>query len=182
MILPTIEGTQVDLHPYQRRHRPDIVKFMQDRIISRYMPQIPYPYSDDDARIWINIAQRHARRNEGYHFAIEHCERKHLIGGIGLKNLNFQDLNAEVGCWLARPFRRHGHTRESMTLILDFAFSVLRMHRVYAIVLSSNIASVGLLEKCGFVREANWREGCRVGRTWCDVYAYGIIDREFRGR
>ena len=56
----------------------------------------------------------------------------------------------------------------------------MKLHRIYAVVLSENTPSVKLLEKMGFTREGSWREGSRVGRRFVDVYAYGMLKREFR--
>ncbi len=179
MKLPQIDGAQISLRSFRPVDRPYIQEYLGDGKVSRYLPKVPHPYSEADARAWLNVARREARKDLGYHFAIQHRQHQHLIGGIGLRSINRTDRNAEVGYWLARPYWRTGCSSEALRMILRFAFSDQKLHRVYAVVLSSNVASVGLLETVGFVRESVMREACRMNRRWQDVYAYGILDREF---
>jgi ribosomal-protein-alanine N-acetyltransferase len=68
----------------------------------------------------------------------------------------------------------------ALDLIMQFAFGKLQLHRVYAIVHSRNTASIKVLERAGFVREGTWRETTLTDDRWHDVYAYGIIDHEFK--
>jgi RimJ/RimL family protein N-acetyltransferase len=179
MKLLRTDGSRIALRSFRRGDIPYIHKYLDDRRVSRYLPSIPHPYTEADARAWVNTAQRLARLDTGYHFAIEHGQDSHLIGSIGLKTVNLTHRNAEVGYWLARPYWRTGCSIEALRMILRFVFTELKLHRVYAVVLSSNVASVALLEKVGSVRESVMRESLRISRRWQDVYAYGILDREF---
>ena len=42
-----------------------------------------------------------------------------------------------------------------------------------------NIASVKVLEKCGFVREGTVRQG-KMGRKYCDYHLYGFIKSDYK--
>jgi len=180
MELPILEDRAVRIRPLKRSDAPAIAKGIGLRAVSRWLPMVPYPYALGDAQTWINYAHRTARKDLECHFGIERLDRDGIIGGIGLRNLNRQDQNAEVGYWIAKPQWGLGLGSEAVALTLRFAFGALKLHRVYAIVLEANVGSARVLEKNGFVREGTWRKASRWGRRWRDVWAYGILREEWR--
>lgn len=149
------------------------------RFIARYLPRMPSPYTMEDARQWIVATHRLARQDKAYNFGIEDRQSGRIVGMIGLRNINGQDKNAEVGYWIGRSFQRRGYATEALRLTLGFAFKRLRLVRVYAVVHQQNTPSVKLLEKSGFVREGTWRKASFMNRRWHDVYSYGILKEEF---
>ncbi len=182
MLLPQLNAQRVRLRPLVRADIPALVTQANDRTIARLMPPIAYPYSSDHARRWVNKAQRLARQDREAHFAVERIDRAGLIGVVGIKNLNLQSRNGELEYWAGRRYRGKGYTSEALTLLLTYAFQDLRLHRVYAVILSSNVPSVRLAERCGLVREGTWREAYRARKGWLDVYAYGMLASEFDAR
>jgi RimJ/RimL family protein N-acetyltransferase len=102
-----------------------------------------------------------------------------VVGVVNLFNINRDDHNAEVGYWLGKRHWGRGLATEALGLVLRFAFREMKLHRVYAVTHSTNSASISLLDRYGFTREARWREGSFLGRRWADVYAYGLLAREW---
>lgn len=62
---------------------------------------------------------------------------KHRRAGIGLVILNPKDRNQGIG-------------QQVLSLFLDYVFSALDLHQVYANILEDNKASIHLFEKLGF--------------------------------
>lgn len=179
MPLPRLEGTNIVLRRFKRTDVAAIRGYANDPEVAHYLPMMPHPYTLEDARLWVNMAHRYERAGSGYQFAIELRGSGEIIGGIGLKNVNRDDQNVEVGYCIARPFWNKGHASEAMRLILSFAFGRLDMMRVYAVVDATNVPSVRVLEKARFVREGTWRKARREGNRWHDVYAYGLLREEW---
>ena len=180
MRLPVIKGKLVNLRGLKRSDADSILKYADDHLVAKFLPLMPNPYSIKDANYWINLTQRQARLDKSYQFGIEYPETGEIIGGIGLKNINKIDLNAEVGYCLGRRYWKRGYSTEALSLILKFAFKELRLIRVYAIVHEKNTGSVKLLAKTGFTHEGTWRKASRMSKRWHDVYAYGILKDEFK--
>jgi RimJ/RimL family protein N-acetyltransferase len=179
MRLPIIKGHMVNLRPVRRMDIEAIAHLANDAKVAQFLPSLPHPYSIDDARRWINIAQRSARQDRAYHFTIELPATSEFIGAIGIKNLNATDQNGEIGYWLGRKYWQRGYSTEAVSLSLKFAFEELRLWRVYAVVLAANGASARLLERSGFQREGVWRQASRLRGKWWDVYAYGMLREEY---
>src|SRR6201993_145516 len=65
-----------------------------------------------------------------------------LVGGIGLSNLRRGvSETASLGYWVGEPFARQGYMTAALPLVLDFSFHRLRLHRIEAACLPSNIPS-----------------------------------------
>ena len=178
MLLPHLTGTQVSLRPLKRSDIPILTKQANDRTISRFMTSIHFPYTTDHARRWVNRTLRLARNDSACQLGIELVARKGIIGMMGIRNLNKIDRNGELEYWLGRSHRNKSYASESMRLMLRFAFDDLCLHRVYAIVAELNTASIMLLERYGFKREAVWRDASRINSRWYDVYCFGLLETE----
>jgi ribosomal-protein-alanine N-acetyltransferase len=177
--IPTLRGQLITLRKLVSSDAASIRLNADDPQIARYMPRLPHPYSIYEARKWIVTTHRLARQDKAYNFGIEDQKSGRIVGMIGLRNINRQDKNAEVGYWVGRSYQGRRYATEALRLILGFAFGRLRLVRVYAVVHQQNIASFRLLEKSGFVREGIWRKASFINRRWRDVYSYGILKEEF---
>jgi hypothetical protein len=83
---------------------PWITAACRDRELSRYIPLIPYPYSESDARAFIEHADRGWAEGSGATFVIAHPAGSGL-GTIGLHPFANDAGLAEVGYWLRREAR-----------------------------------------------------------------------------
>ena len=181
MALPTLKGKLINLRQPRRSDAESITEHANDRRISKYLPVLPHPYTVEDARGYINRSFRLARNGSTYLFGIEHPETGAIIGGVGLSAINRPDRNAEVGYWVGRRFWGQRYGGEALRLMLSYAFGELRLVRIYAVVHSTNTASIRMLERLHFKREGIWRKANRMNNRWHDVYAYGILKDEFGG-
>ena len=110
----------------------------------------PSPYTPDDARRFIAMA---TGAPFGLLLAIE--VQGEAAGGIGIHPL--EDVyrgTAEIGYWLAEPFWGRGIITDAVRALVPVAFERTGITRIQAGIFSSNPASMRVLEKCGFVREA----------------------------
>ena len=63
-------------------------------------------------------------------------------------------------------------------LVLQYAFEVLKLHRISVRVVEYNTRALRAYEKCGFVVEGREREAAFVDGTWHADVMMGILDRE----
>lgn len=63
-------------------------------------------------------------------------------------------INAEVGYWIGEPYWRNGYATATVKLLVEMAFNQLGIQRVYANIFEYNMASMKVLEKVGFEKEA----------------------------
>ncbi len=114
---------------------------------------MPYPYFEEDAVSWINLANQGYKKKDHFIFAIRLKADKKLIGGIGL-DINLQNNRAELGYWLAETFWNKGYTTEAVQEIIQFGFEKLHLNKIIAVHLTSNIASGKVMIKNKMIKEA----------------------------
>ena len=109
-------------------------------------------------------------------------ERDRVIGCIYFALKRTDDLTAEIGWTLALEHHGRGYAAEAASAILDFAFTDLALHRVYAELDPRNTPSVRLCERLGMRHEAHFVEDMMFKGAWANTGVYGILDREWAVR
>jgi RimJ/RimL family protein N-acetyltransferase len=69
-----------------------------------------------------------------------------------------------------------------MALVLDYAFNVLKLHRVSVRVVDYNLRAIRAYQKCGFMVEGREREAAFVDGNWYDDVMMAILDRGIYGK
>jgi len=67
-----------------------------------------------------------------------------------------------------------------VSALIPFAFGALRLHRLEAACIPSNVASIRLLERTGFTREGFAREYLCINGVWQDHLLYGLLKGDVR--
>lgn len=128
---------------------------------------------------WISLMTEEPAKR--YVFCIEK-EQKEPIGLVGINMGKPRYQSAEIWYKLLPAFWNKGYTTEALTHILHFCFNELALHRVEAGCATENMASVKVLEKCGFTREGLKRKALPVRGQWLDNYHYGQLAEEFNSK
>jgi [ribosomal protein S5]-alanine N-acetyltransferase len=116
------------------------------------------------------------RTDQAYAFFIFRHPDNVLVGGLTLANIRRGVAQAgSLGYWLGEPFVRRGYMSGAVSALIPFAFANLRLHRLEAACIPTNIASIRLLEKCGFMREGLAREYLCINGVWQDHLLYARL-------
>jgi ribosomal-protein-alanine N-acetyltransferase len=121
------------------------------------------------------------RTDQGYNFFIFRADDV-LTGGVGLSNLRRGVAEtASLGYWIGEPHARQGLMTAALPLVLDFAFERLRLHRVEAACLPTNVPSRALLLRTGFQQEGYARNYLLIDGKWLDHLLFAILREDWRG-
>ncbi|MFH1399698.1 MAG: GNAT family protein [Candidatus Woesearchaeota archaeon] len=175
-----ITGERVNLRQLEASDAKSIFKYAKDKQISLYTT-LPHPYITKDAKAFIELTKKHSEKKSDFELGIELKETKEIIGMMSLMDIDYKNKSAEVGYWIGTPYWRQGFTREALCLLLKFGFAKLKLKRIWARVMDSNIASSRLLESVGFSYEGRARKAVYKNKTWLDQLRYSILNEEFRG-
>jgi len=104
-----------------------------------------------------------------------------LVGTCTLFRFEPRHRRAEIGYALRSDLWGRGLAREALTLLLDWAFPALRLHRIEADVDPRNDGSRQLLLRLGFRSEGVLRERYFVGDEVSDTELFGLLASEWRG-
>lgn len=104
-----------------------------------------------------------------------------LVGGIGLSNVRRGvSETASLGYWVGEPFARQGFMTAALPLVLDFSFDRVRLHRVEAACLPTNVPSRALLTRIGFQQEGYARQYLCIAGKWQDHLLFAILREDWR--
>ena len=98
-----------------------------------------------------------------------------LAGIINLYSFHRQNRRCDIGYMLDRAFWGQGYMQEAMAALIDYAFRVLRLHRIEADIDPRNTASAKLLKSLHFVHEGHMRERWIVNGEICDTDFFGLL-------
>jgi len=139
------------LRPWHQADAPPLARHADNPRVSACMRDaFPSPYTIEDAHRFIAMA---TGPSPNLFLAIDRWGE--AVGGIGIHPL--EDVyrgTAEIGYWLAEPFWGKGIITEAVRAFVPVAFERTGAGRIQAGVFSDNPASMRVLEKSGFAREA----------------------------
>lgn len=119
--------------------------------------------------------QREVREDLGYSYFIFNRDER-LLGGISLSNVRRGvTQSASLGYWLGLPHVRRGHMTAAVRALLPHACLVLKLHRVEAASQPDNLASIQVLERCGFNVEGHARKYLKINGDWQDHVLYAFL-------
>jgi len=118
-----------------------------------------------------------ARRGEAVLWSVTERGSDWAVGYVGLHHWVQKDRCAEVGYALAPPYWGRGYMRELMPLLVRFAFSEMRLHRLEAQLDPGNSASARLVERAGFTLEGVLRDKVASPRGgFADLAVYALLE------
>ena len=141
------------------------------RIWRNLRDRFPNPYTMEDARIWVGIANVTEPQTS---FAITVDDL--AIGGIGiLLQEDVHRRSAEIGYWLGEDYWGRGIVTEAVRRVTDWAFENFDLCRIFAHVFAWNPASMRVLEKAGYEYEGRLRQSVTKDGQTIDQVIYAII-------
>jgi RimJ/RimL family protein N-acetyltransferase len=99
-------------------------------------------------------------------------------GTISLKNLDFDNLNAEYSIIIRKKFWGKGVASRATRLIINYGFETLRLKKIYLNVLSSNKRAIKFYLKMGFKYEGIFKKHFRIQNNYSDINWYAIFNHE----
>lgn len=178
---PKINGLLVNLRELSIEDAMDISHLMTYNI-SKSLWQVPHPYTEENALNFIDSSQRDFKSLKAVNFAIQYKNNeniKRLVGIVSLKNIDSDNNNANVGYWIGEMYWGKGIATESLSLVINYAFSVLGLEEIYAYVYSENKASIRVLEKNGMTKNEDTREYDKMSGRYEKTAKY-VIQRRYK--
>ena len=145
--------------------------------LSTYFPQTTGLTADRRAtRTYIKDMIARCHKREFYCFVMRDYEGGPPIGAVFLKQFDWSVPKCETAYFISSVYEGHGITTLALIWATDFAFSELDVNKVFARIVPVNVASIRVVEKCGYEREGLLRSDFRTSSgDLLDVYLYGRL-------
>jgi len=163
----------ISLRGYTLEDLERLVALASNKNVSRYLVDtFPYPYTEEDGRYWIDSG---SRENGSITKVIELSGL--FVGSVGLTpKIGWESHVAEIGYWVAEDFWGKGIATSALEMMTKLAFTELEFRKLMAPVLEPNIASMRVLEKCGYESEGCFRNHVFKDGEYFDVFQYARHD------
>jgi len=165
-ILPPTLSDASDLYALRSTH--EFMKFIGK-----------YPMKDlSEATQYIQEIHDRFQQKTGISWKI--CEKvsNKLIGYIGFWSIDYTHFRIEIGYGLHPDHHQKGYLTEALKALIFYVFTELGIHSIEANANVNNLASIQLLRKCGFKKEAHFKESFFFDGTFLDSAIYCLVKKE----
>jgi RimJ/RimL family protein N-acetyltransferase len=178
-----VRTERLDLRPHRREDLDDLLAFHSDPDVVRY---VPWPVRDrEQTRVALEAKLGQAEVTEPGQWlvlAIELRETGTVIGEVLLKWASDTDRQGELGYALNPRYHGHGFAAEAAEAMLKLGFDDLGLHRICAVIVAGNDASVRLARRLGMRREAHFVHNAFFKGQWIDEFVFALRDDDWRNR
>jgi RimJ/RimL family protein N-acetyltransferase len=178
---PVLRGERVVLRPFRDSDAPRVAEACSDPRTRRWLPHLPSPYTEDDARAWFLAQEVNHSLAETVTWCVADPDTDVLLADVGVMDLGGVDPEAgEVGYWAHPDARGRGVMTEAVRLVVGHAFASeqaggLRLVRLTLGTADGNTASQHVARQAGFREVGRHRsamaaaDGDRVDAVWFDL-------------
>lgn len=177
--LPTLTGRGLELRALGREHAEDLLRIFGNEEVARYSSRPPFA-SMTQALAYLDEIEAGFASRTLFQWGIVEAGLPQVVGTCTLFHFDRTGWRGELGFALAREFWGRGLAGRAVTVVLDFAFGPLGIHRVEADADPRNERSLRLLERLGFEREGLLRERYNVGGEVQDALVLGLLAQKWR--
>ncbi len=112
-----------------------------------------------------------------FQLVIVQLETNTVIGDIGLHFVDAQQC--ELGYTLHPKYGGQGYATEALSGLISYVFTQLHKHRIFASVDPDNKASIRLLKRLHFRKEAHHKQSLWFKEQWVDDVVYAMLRQDW---
>ena len=126
----------------KKKHSVSLVQELNNWNISKWLVEVPYPYSINDANYWI-------KKTEEDEFSFNIFLKNKLIGGISIST---KPLNSkwELGYWIGEKYWGNKYAKEACEGLIKYFFTNTSNNIIYASHMKDNEKSKKIILSLGF--------------------------------
>lgn len=175
-----IESKRIILRNWEDNDVEDLIEGLNNINVAKWMANVPFPYTENDARDFINRA-KNADKNVKIPLAIVLKENNKVIGGTEITNINRKDGTAGGGIWLNEKYQKNGYGTEAFICRIKYCFEVLELRRIENGYFPNNEKSRKMQLKLGYKDEGIRRKKflCLATNEYVDECVTGLLKEEF---
>ncbi|MFW9784002.1 MAG: GNAT family N-acetyltransferase [Candidatus Heimdallarchaeota archaeon] len=178
LVFPFMKGERIDLVAQVSNWANLYVKWFNNPRVRRYARH-EFPHTFEDIKKWFEGTPWVGVR-DFIVFVIYYKLDKCPIGDIGLNRINWINRNANIFATIGEPaYWGKGIVGEAAKLLIDYAFTELNLHKIFASIYNPNQRSLRAAEKLGFKKEGILKEQEYVDGLYVDEHKFSILRREW---
>ena len=176
--LPVLTGRGVRLRELRASDAPTLFSMLTTRDVARFIS--PPPTTVDGFERFIEWTHRERAAGRYICFAVVPEGMDSAIGIFQVRQLEPTFTTAEWGFALGAPYWGTGVFMDAATLVVEFAFETVGVHRLEARAAVANGRGNGALAKIGAVKEAVLRQSFLRYGEYLDQALWSIVRHDWR--
>jgi ribosomal-protein-alanine N-acetyltransferase len=174
-VFPILETERLLLTEFLKSDAEELFKMRSDEKVQKYLDRDPHKTVEESALMIEGMTVSYISK-EGINWIIRKKDTLDVIGYIGYWRMIRNNVRAEIGYAMKPEFWGNGFMHEALTKVIDFGFNKFCLHSIEANVNPANVSSIKLLEKCGFKREAYFKEDYFYNGKFLDSAIYSLLE------
>ena len=174
----TIETERLLLQPYVMKFAEPVFHLIQKnkpRLIHSFPKLLSATETAEDTRDFVQQKIFDWNKNKAFGFMLFGKNSHELIGHLNIKDLEWKTRKCELAYFIDEDVARQGLMEEAIRQMLKVCFDELHLEHVMARIVTSNTASIKLVEKCGLKYEGTfYKDYMTYDQQVVDTYRYGI--------
>ena len=152
----------------------EITNALQDKTIYNFIHSIPYPYTIDNAKEYIEFSNSQEKEHKLSNFTI-------VVNGVpcGMTGLMLDDpRHGELGYWLNNSYRGRGIVSTAVKHMIIHGFEDLNLEQIKLRIFKENISSIRIMEKLGIPKYGMLEKEIFYHDKFWDINIYVINSNE----
>ena len=154
----------------------------------RNLPEVAWmqmweSYSEEQARALINACKvvEPFTANDSFQFAVALKNSDQLIGDLYFK-MDEAGQQAEIGYTFDPKFQGKGLATEAVKTLMNHAFKIRGLHRIYGVTDPRNLPSIKLMKRLGMQQEAHLRKNLWFKGDWADDVIFAVLASDWNAQ
>jgi len=172
------ESARMQFRKFTEEDADDLFLLRTNDEVMKYVDTQPLASIEEAGKMIESFHNLYAEKN-GIVWAVIEKETDEFMGHFSIFNINHKHCRVEVGYIIMQKFWNKGYMTEALQKMIPVAFDKINAHSIEANVNPYNTASIKLLEKTGFKKEAYFRENYLFNGKFLDSVIYSLLEKDF---
>lgn len=175
---PIIETERLLLKKFEETDAQDLFLLRSNDECMKYIGK-PTHKSIDESIDFIKVKNIGITEGKRIDWAIFFKPEQKIIGSISIHRIDTKNHRGEVGYMLHPTYWKQGIISEAIHEVIKFGFNTLNLHSFEALIDKNNDASIAVLTKFKFVKEAHFKENYFFNNEFIDTLVYSLLKSNY---
>lgn len=168
-----MEEYSIFLRPITLEDTDDIVRWRNSENVKKFFIY-QGKFSKEGHLNWM---ENKVKQGSVIQFMIIEKESDKAVGSVYLRDVDLEYRKAEYGIFIGEEDARgKGYGTQAARLMLEYAFSEIKLHRVYLRAFADNHRAIASYRKVGFLLEGILKDDVYVGGKYRDIAWMAVIN------
>lgn len=174
VLIEQIYTKRLYLRKMKKADAHSLFKIWSDPEVTKFMNITNFTH-EEQAKEMIELFDELTEERKAIRFTIIEKESNEIIGSCGFNSFDKVNASAEIGYDLAKAYWGKGYAPESISALIDYAFTTLNINRIEAKIEPGNINSIKVVEKLNFTFEGTFQENDESKESFYDINVYSLL-------